>query len=440
MSDTDQQPRGLRRTFQSLGYRDYRLFWISGLISNTGRFFQVLALPIIIWELTSDPRWVGFTGFAQFIPMALIAPVAGPIADRFPRRKVLLVTQSLMLAFSMVFAVMWWSGIKSPWAYAGVALFAGTSAGLNLPAWQAFVSELVPRNLMLNAITLNSAQFNSSRLAGPVLAGITIASAGPGTAFTVNAVSFLAVIGALLLMRTPGTIKPNPKPMRPIHDMFDTMRYIRTRPGIDIAIATVSLVGFSGLSIQVLSVIFAEENFDQGPEGYGLMLTMLGVGTVICVPFVASLGDWMPRSKIQAVSLCVYGLALLSLALSPTFFLALVSMAFVGAAHLTTASTLNTTVQLQVDEEGRRAQVLAVYMMALLFSAPLGQLVLGQLIDVIGTRPTFALSGAALLAATLALILSGRLKRFDCEDGVYEPDVFPEVHPTTPAPPCPRPT
>jgi len=426
--------RGLRKAFASLTYRDFRFFWIGGLVSGTGRFFQVVTLPVVIWDLTEDPGWVGLTGFAQFLPMALMAPIAGPLADRYPRRKMLLVTQSLMSVVAIALAFMWWGGVRSPHAYAVVALLSGIAGGMNLPAWQAFVSELVPRRLLLNAVTLNSAQFNSSRMVGPVLAGLTVATAGPGAAFAVNAFTYLAVIAALLLIEAPGTPRSDPRRLQPVRNLFETARYALGRPGIGTAIGLVAVMGFFGLSVQVLSVVFAEDVFHRGATGYGLMLTMLGVGAVVSAPFVASLGGRVRRSKIQGVALAVYGVAMTGLATAPVFWMALISLVVMGAAHLATASTLNTTVQLQVDE-ARRAQVLGLYLMSLMLAAPLGQLGLGQMIEVIGPRVTFAASGAVLLAAAVWLVATRRLRRLDVEFGAYEPQVSPEVHPTVPAPP-----
>ena len=418
----------------SLGYRDYRYFWISGLISSAGRFFQFVALPIVIWRLTESPGWVGFTGFCQFVPMALVAPIAGQLADRYPRRKLLLVTQSLMAVVALTLAVAWWGGVRSPTAFTALAALTGLTGGLNLPTWQAFVSELVPRGLLLNAVTLNSAQFNASRLIGPVLAGFTVAAAGPGAAFAINAASYLVVIVALNLIDAPGAASGRAGPMRPVRDFVAVGRYVRSRRGITAAIGTVSMIGFFGLPIQVMAVVFAEDVFRRGSGGFGLMLAMVGAGAIAATPVVASLGGRLPRSRIQVWALVLYGAAVLGLAAAPSFGVSLVPMALIGAAHLTSASTLNTTVQMQVDED-RRAQVLSVYLMVLLLANPFGQLVLGQLVEVIGARPAFGLAGALLLAATVPMQMVGLLGRLDTEVGAYEPEVAPEIHPTTPAPP-----
>ena len=426
--------RRLPVALASLGYRDFRYFWIGGLISSSGRFFQVVALPVIIWDLTKSPGWVGFAGFAQFVPMAMMAPIGGPLADRHPRRKLLLVTQSLMALVALAFAAMWWAGVRSPLAFVAVSALAGLTGGLNLPAWQAFVSELVPRDLLLNAVTLNSAQFNSSRMIGPVLAGITVAAAGPAAAFVVNAASYVAVLIALALIDAPGTASSSAQPLRPVRNFVRTARYVRNRRGISTAIAVATLIGFIGLPIQVLIVVLAEDVFHRGPSGYGLMLTMVGAGAVACSPIVASLGGRVPRSRILVLALGVYGVAVVGLAVAPTFVASLVPLAAMGAAHLASASTLNTTVQLQVDED-RRAQVLALYLMMLLLGNPIGQLALGQMMELVGPRLTLGAAGVVFLGAAAAMLTAGWLRNLDEEVGSYEPQVLPEVHPTTPSPP-----
>ena len=344
-------------------------------------------------------------------------------------------SQSLMGLVAVAMALAWMQGVRSPAAYVALAAASGLAGGLNLPVWQAFVSELVPRDLLLNAVTLNSAQFNSSRLVGPMLGGITVAAAGPAVAFWVSAAGALVVVLVLARIESRKTASTVGTPsMRVIRNTMIVARYVRARRGLVVAFVTVSLIGAVGLPIQMLTVVFAEDVFDRGPGGFGLMLTMLGVGAVAAAPMVASLGGRVSRSKIQRVSLVVYGAAVLALAAAPTFVVYLVPLAAIGAAHLASASALNTAVQLQVDEE-RRTQVMSLYVMVLMSSNPLGQLALGQLIEAIGARPAFGLYGALLLAGTAVLHFRGWLRQLDAEVGEYSPEVMPEVHPTTPSPP-----
>ena len=422
------------RPFAALGHRNFRLFWIGGLISGVGRFFQALAIPAVVWQLTESAGWVGLAGFSQLLPTALIAPLAGALADRYERRRLLLFTQSAQALMASSFMILWWSGVRSPGVFVAVSAVAGLVAGLNIPAWQAFVSELVPRDLLFNAITLNSMQFNSARMIGPVLAGVMIASAGPAWAFFVNFISYGAVLIALALIRTPDITRERTQRIQPMRDFVETIHYIRRKPGISAAITTVFLIGMFGLPIQTLSIVFAEDVFGRGPTGFGLMLTMIGAGAVLVSPLVATLGGRVPRSRLQGIAIVGYSLAVIGFAVAPTFLLALLALMSMGAAHLTSASTLNTAIQLQVDEN-RRAKVLAVYLMVLLMSSPIGQLVLGQLIEVIGPRKTMLGAGVIMLVAATALKVSGRLAALDEEGGTYEPEVVPEAHPTLPVPP-----
>ena len=421
--------------FASFGHRSFRYFWFGGFTTNSARWFQYVALPAVVWDLTGSPGWVGFAGFAQFAAMAMVAPAAGMVADHYSRRAVLMVSQSLMGVVGAAMAVAWMQGVRSPAAYVALAAASGLGGGLNLPVWQAFVSELVPRDLLLNAVTLNSAQFNSSRLVGPMLGGITVAAAGPAVAFWVSAVGALVVVFALARVEArkaaPAAGVPS---MRLIRNTLAVARYIRARRGLVVAFVTVALIGSAGLPIQMLTVVFAEDVFDRGPGGFGLMLTMLGAGAVVAAPIVASLGGRVPRSQIQRVALLAYGAAVLALAVAPTFVTYLVPLVLIGAAHLGAASSLNTAVQLQVDEE-RRTQVMSLYVMVLMSSNPLGQLGLGQLIELVGPRTAFGIFGVLLLGGTALLHAAGWLRLLDLEVGEYSPEVVPEAHPTTPSPP-----
>ena len=423
--------------FASFRYRDFRYFWFGGITSMSARWFQYVALPAVIWDLTASPGWVGFAGFAQFTAMAVVAPAAGMVGDHYSRRKILIVSQSFMGLVAVAMALAWTQGVRSPSAYVALAVASGLGGGLNLPVWQSFVSELVPRDLLLNAVTLNSAQFNSSRLVGPMLGGITVAAAGPEVAFWVSAAGAVVVVFALALVRSGQAVLTGTPSLRVIRNTLAVARYVRERRGLVVAFVTVALIGALGLPIQILTVVFAEDVFDRGPGGFGLMLTMLGVGAVAAAPVVASLGGRVSRSNIQRVALVVYGAAVAALAVAPTFVLYLVPLAAIGAAHLASASALNTAVQLQVDEE-RRTHVMSLYVMVLMSSNPLGQLALGQLIELVGARPAFGLYGALLLVGTAVLHAGGWLRQLDVEVGEYSPGVVPEIHPTTPSPPRPR--
>ncbi len=425
---------GLRQAAAAFQVRNYRLFWIGGLVSNTGRWFQAVAIPIVVYDLTESAGWVGVAGFAQIFPLAVMGPLGGAIADRYSRRRILFFAQILRAIAATGFTVMWFGGVREPEAYVAMSLVSGLTAGINLPAWQAFVSELVPRELLLSAITMNSAQFNSSRLIGPAIAGVVIAEWGPGWAFVVNSVSFVAVLISLAMIRVPRIHQVPTERMRPLREFVAAIGYARQRAGIRTAIATASLIGFFGLSMQVLAVVMAKEVFDRGDRGYGLMLSALGTGAVLSSPLVAGVGTRFRRSQVQEVALLLYGVGIVVLASAPIYELALVGLFLMGAAHITTASTLNTAIQMQVDENVR-AKVLSVYLVVLMTSNPMGQLILAQVIELTGPRETIGAAGGCLFVLAGWLRFRGHLSGLDEETGVYEPAAAAEAHPSTPAPP-----
>lgn len=418
--------------FAAFRFANFRTVWIGAVISNIGRWFQTVAIPLVVYDLTDESAaWVGLAGFAQQLPMALLGPVAGALADRYARRKVLIVTQSLQAVAAAGFVVMWTAGVRSPGAFVAGAVVTGVAAGLNLPAWQAFVSELVPREYLMSAITLNSAQFNLARLLGPLMAGIVVAELGPGWAFTVNAVTYLAVIFALAVVTVP-RIHPEPTDrMRPMREFIATLGYVRSRPGIITAIGTVTLIGFFGLTAQSLSVTLAEGVFGQGDTGFGWMLTFAGLGAVVASPALSSLSHRMSRSVILQNALVFYGAGIIVAGAAPTFVVALGGLFLMGMGHIASASTLNTAIQLQVDESVR-AKVLSVYITTLLLATPLGMLVLGQTIDRVGARETYVGAGSILVAVAALLTVTGRLRGLD-----HEVDPDGAESPVVPAPPLP---
>ncbi len=407
-----ESPTGLAAAVEAFRHREFRLVWIGGVISHTGRWFQAVTVPIVVYQLTKSAAWVGVAGFAQIFPLAVMMPLAGAIADRYHRRSILLVTQSLQAVASSGFVVMWFAGGRNVGAYVAMSFVAGAAAGLNLPAWQAFVSELVPRDLLFSAITLNSAQFNASRLFGPALAGLAIGAWGPGWAFLINVVSYGAVIGALALIRTPRVVVENPAPLQPLREFRGAANYAMKRKGIRTAIFTVIVIGMFGLSLQMLSVVMAEEVFDRGERGFGLMLSAVGLGAVVTSPLVASMAGKVSRSAVQLGALAGYAGGILVLGLAPIFELALVGLFVMGAAHLASASTLNTVIQVQVDESVR-AKVLSVYLAALTLANPIGQLALGQIIEATTPRTAFAGTGAVLLALVAYVAVRGTLAGLD---------------------------
>ncbi len=392
------------RAWEALRYRDFRRFWIGALVSNTGTWMQRVTVPFVLYQLTGSAWWVGVAAFMQYLPGVLLGPVGGSVADRFPRRRVLVVTQLLSAVLAGVLWALWAADLASPGSILVVVVALGAVFGINAPAWQAFVSELVPREVLLNAVTLNSTQFNASRAVGPALAGIVLATLGAGWAFLINAVSYGAVLIPLLMMRSRSEMVPARGRARPLVEMMDAARHSAREPGILASLLTVTALGFFGGPLVQLLVVFAEEVFGVSDVAYGMLGAALGVGAILGAPFIAGPGSGMRRSTLLRVSVVAYGASLVVFGLAPTYGVALGCLLVSGAGWLAIASTLNTTIQLQV-EEAMRGKVLALYLMLLTASMPIGALLQGWLADVVGARVTVAGAGLLFLVVWAGLAL-----------------------------------
>ena len=407
-----------RRRFPALGIRNYRLFWIGGVLTNNGRWNQYVASYFVVYQLTESAAWVGMAGFSSFIPMLVTNPLAGYVSDRFDRRRVLLATNALNAAVAATLAVAWGSGVRSIGVWMALLLVGGTFYGIQLPTWQSFVAECVPRRHLRNAITLNSIQFNAARTVGPAVGGLLIGTFGPGWALAVAAASYGPVLVALLridpsALHRPGqAAAPSSGRASVVGEYRASIRYVRGKPGIRAAIITVALISTAGQPIVQQIVVFAEEVFEVSPFWFGMLGSAQGIGALISAPLVAGELSRLRRSRIQLFATTGYGLAIVLFALAPSFWLGYVGLGLIGAMHLTSATNLNSTVQLQVDD-AFRGRVMAIYLMGVLGLAPFANLLMGWLISVFGPRPVVTLSLFLVIGGGLALQATGRYRRLD---------------------------
>jgi len=401
-----------RRASRALSYRNYRLFLSGAIVSNSGVWVQLIALAFVINELTDRGTWVGLAAMMQTLPAVGLGMVGGALADRFPRRVMLIVTNSAQSLIALGFAAMWAGGVDRPLAYVALAVVNGCVNGVQLPAWQAFVSDLVPRRALLNAVTLNSAQFNASRAVGPAVGGLVLAFGGPGWSFLVNSLTYAPAVLALALIRVPHPAPADGRRPNLFKDTAAAVRYATAHAGIRGAVLIAGVIAFFGQPIIHLVVIFAEDVFRVGEFRYGMLAAASGIGAVLNTPFIAAKGGQIPRSRLVGLAWPVYGLALLGFALSPHFWVAVVALAVLGASHIATASSLNTVIQLQV-EEALRAKVLALYLMTLLAGLPLGAQLQGALADLIGPRVAVGGAGVLLAATAFWWVVTGRTKALD---------------------------
>ena len=399
---------GLRHSLRAFRHRGFGIFWAAALVSNTGSWLSNLTVPYVLYDLTHSALWVGLAALAQFLPSVFMAPYGGALADRHDRRRVLLMAQTGLAGSAVALWALWAAGVHDRYAILALVAVGGVFHGLNLPAWQSFVHDLVPRQDLASAVGLNSLQINAARAVGPALAGVLLATLGPGWAFLLNAASFVFVIGALLFARTRVAVSAPPR-SSVVAGFVSAVAYIRDQPGIQVAILVSVLVGVLGNPVFGFTVIFASDVFHVGPAGLGALNAVLGVGAVVAAPIATSArGGSLGRTVRWAF--LVFALAIAGFAVAPTPVVGAAALAVVGGCFLLVVSSANTAIQLIVADD-MRGRVLAVRIMLFTLSIPVGSLGQGWISDQVGPRATvLGAAGVMLIAGlTLALRRGGRV-------------------------------
>ncbi len=382
-------------SFDALRHRNFRLLFAGAFLSNVGTWMQAIALAWYVFVLTHSAFWVSFVTFVNFIPTVL-SPIGGVYTDRLDRKKILLVTQSFMMVDATVLAILAWANDATLFAVLALTFGQGLAFALNGPTWQAFVPSLVPPEAMVNAIALNSAQFSLARVVGPAIAGAVIASYSRGAAlvFAVNAVSFLTVITALLLMRTPPvTVGPRERVLALLRT---GLAYTWSHRRIRAMIGVIAVVSFFAAPAGALLPVFAAKVYGRGAGAYGSLAAALGVGSVAGALALGRLGNRVGR-RVVAAATASAGLVLIVFGAVPSYPSGLVLMFLFGAAYLLVISGTNSDIQLSVDNRVR-GRVISIWMLAFGVAYPVGSLLAGVAAAAWGPRPT-VVAGAVVCCA-----------------------------------------
>ena len=426
-------------TFSSLAERNYRLFFAGALVSNVGTWMARTAQSwLVLVELTShSSSALGYVTVAQFLPMLLLAPWAGVIADRYPKRAVLVITQLGMGAAQAALAVLVLThAVALPHVYA-LAFVTGVFSAVDAPARQAFVSEVVGPDLLANAVGLNSANFNAARLVGPGVAGLLIAAVGTGWVLAVNGASYLAVVASVVRM---DAARLEPAPLaRGRGRLREGLRYVVRRPDIMLVLAIVFLLGTFGMNFQMTTALMATTVYGKGPTEFGLLGSLLAVGSLTAALLVARRGE--PRIRTVIVALAGFTVAMVAAALAPTYQVFAVLLVPVGLAALTILPTCNSIVQTRV-EPAMRGRVMALYLAIFLGGTPIGAPLIGWVGDAWGARWTLLVGAAAAgvaLVGSLGYLMGyagmrvryrrGRRPHLLVDAGPVRPEPLPEITP-----------
>ena len=388
----------LRRTFRSLSNRNYRLFIIGQVISLSGTWMQSVAQAWLVLRLTGSGTALGLVVALQFLPVLLFGPFGGVIADRFPKRRLLLVTQTVAMTQALVLGTLVITGAIELWMVYAMAAVFGLVTAIDNPSRQTFVLEMVGPANLTNAITLNSVVVNAARVVGPALAGVLIAVVGIGICFVLNGASYLAVIGALLLMRTRD-LNPAPTQERAKGQLRAGFAYVRRTPELLIPLLMMAIIGTLSYEFQVILPLVAERTFDGGAGTFSTMTAAMGVGAVVGgLATAGRVGAPDDAALIRAAAL--FGAVILLAAVAPFLWLEVVVLVFVGAASINVLATGNTTLQLRSAPE-LRGRVMALWAVAFLGTTPVGGPIIGYIGEHAGPRVGLAVGGSAALVASL---------------------------------------
>ncbi len=408
MTSPDRAPSLLAKVlpggvFTSLRHRNYRLLWFGTLVSHSGDWMDQIALNWLVLQTTGSALDLGLVNLFRGLPILLFTLIGGVAADRYERRRLLLVTQTMAMLVAFLLAALTWNGSESIGLILGIATLRGIIVSFNLPARHSLIPNLVPREDVGNAVALNSVTINLTKILGPLGAGFVIGVFGVTACFLVNGVSFLVVIGTLIAMRLPTEMrKSRPEPV--LKSLKAGIAYVSDHPTIRGLVILALVPTFLGLPYVTLLALFAYQVYDSGPDGLGILTASAAFGSVLgglllaARPNVATSGRWM------LIFLTAFGLLLALFAVNPVHAMAPVLLLLTGAAHISYNASNNTILQM-VTEDEMRGRVLAI----LLVNRGLVQLGTAFLAAIASvTNPRIALCGAGLAIAAFGI---GYLRR-----------------------------
>jgi len=407
------QPRGaastLAGTFRSLRNYNYRLFFFGQMISLTGTWMQTIGQAWLVLDLTHSPLALGTVTMLQFLPVSLLVLFGGVIADKVPKRRLLVLTQTAAMTQALVLAFLTWSGLIALWQIYVLAAMLGLTNALDNPTRQAFVAEMVGRDDIMNAVALNSSLFNSARLIGPALGGVIIAVVGVATAFFMNGVSFIAVIIGLLLMK-PGLLYPAPRggEGRLLGQLAEGLRYSLRTPSILLILILMAAIGTFGYNFTVVLPLLARNVLHVGSIGFGAMTSAMGVGSLVAALALATLRKTSQRTLF--IGATAFAILLAAVAASHWYALTLVLLVALGVASISFTATANTSLQISAPDH-LRGRVMSLYMLLFAGTTPIGAQLTGIMAEHIGVRPTVGIEAAICavgIAAALAYLAAQR--------------------------------
>jgi MFS family permease len=388
-------------TFRAFKVRNFRLYASGAIVSNVGTWMQRVAQDWLVLELTHSGTALGIVTGLQFLPALVLSPYAGLVADRFSKRRVLTITQLMMGTMALVLGGLTVTGLVEVWHVFALAFLFGVGTAFDAPTRQAFVVEMVGKDDLSNAVGLNSASFNAARLIGPGLAGLLILWIGTGPVIIINGLTYAAVILSLYLMRPDELETPEPAG-REKGMIRDGLRYLWRRPDLMMVLTTVFFAGTFGLNFQMTSALMATLEFQKGPGEYGILGSILAIGSLVGALMAAR--RVRTRGRLVIAAALAFGVMVVVSGLMPSYLTFALVLPLVGFTALTMLTSANATMQLNI-EPSLRGRVMALYMMVLMGGTPIGSPFIGWVGQTYGARWSLIVGGTLTVLGTLAAVL-----------------------------------
>jgi len=396
-------------SLRALNHRDFRLFWTGQLVSLIGTWMQSVGQSWLVLELTNSPFKLGLIGTVQFAPMLFLSFVAGVIADRLPKRRLIIATQTALLVQAFGLSALVWTGRVQYWHVAVLATLFGFANTLDLPTRQSFIAELVGQSDLMNAIALNSAAFNGARILGPAAAGALVARYGTGLAFFLNGASFLAIIVALLAIKTEGLPRPRGGTTM-VREIGEGLGYAMRTPLVSLVLSLVLAVSVFVINYNVLVPLLARDVLHQGPGGFGFLMAALGAGALAGALTLTLVRGGRPPLTLVVAAAIVVSAAILSLAVVRRFWLASTILFVAGLSQILFMASANTTLQVTAPDE-LRGRMMSLYALAFAGVTPVGSFLIGSIAEAFGVPTACGAGGGVGLLCVLTLAARWRRHR-----------------------------
>ncbi len=399
------------KAFPALKIRNYRYFWIGQLISVMGTWMQTAAQSWLVLLLTDSPFLLGLLGVAQFTPVLLFSLFAGVFVDRFPKRTILIFTQTVSMLLAFILAILVFANAVQYWHIFLLSLGLGIVKTMDIPARQAIIIELVGRDVLLNAVALNSTVFNLARIVGPAVAGMVMAAVGAGWCFVINGVTFIAVIIGLTKIDARPVIKKKERGTV-IPDIKEGLSYLLKSPILTTTTLMLAIVSTFGMNYSVLIPVFARNQLGQEAQGYGFLMACLGIGSLVGALIIAGRSSRGPQRSRLFVVPFITSVLFLTIGFNRSFYFSAILIVCMGLANIFFTTSANSLMQINSSDEFR-GRVMSVYSLVFAGSTPLGNLFVGTISDRSGGGSAFIWSGIVTITlVSLVVFIHAARKRY----------------------------